>query len=73
MGLDVAVLAEALSDVQFSIVAGPDRAIHFTGGAGIPLRTTTRSAAGDGPKTPECLGCRPAGTSLLSLGRAATC
>ena len=41
MGLDVVVSAEALSDVQFSIVVGPDRAIHFTGGAGIPLRKTT--------------------------------
>lgn len=50
MGLDVAVSAEALSDVQFSIVAGPDRAIHFMGGAGIPLRTMTRSATGDGPR-----------------------
>ena len=50
MGLDVAVSAEALSDVQFSIVAGPDRAIHFTGGAGIPLRTSIRSATGDGPR-----------------------
>ena len=50
MGLDVAVSAEALSDVQFRIVAGPDHAIHLTGGAGIPLRTTIRSAMGDGPR-----------------------
>ena len=28
MGLDDVVSAEALSDVQFSIVAGPDRAIQ---------------------------------------------
>ena len=35
MGLDVVVLAEAFSDVQFSIVARSDRAIHYTGGVGI--------------------------------------
>jgi hypothetical protein len=40
---------------------------------GFTLHATTRSAKGDGPKTPEHLGCRPAGTSLLSLGRASTC
>ena len=35
MGLDVAVSAEALSDVQFGIVARSDCAIHYTRGAGI--------------------------------------
>jgi hypothetical protein len=40
---------------------------------GFALRATTRSAKGDGPKTPECLGCRPAGTSLWSLGRTTAC
>jgi hypothetical protein len=36
-------------------------------------RITTRSAKGDGPKTPEHLGYRPTGTSLLSLARTASC
>ena len=73
MGLDVAVLAEAFSDVQFSIVARSDRAIHYTGGAGIHPAHNDPECNGRWAQTPECLGCRPAGTSLLSLGRAATC
>ena len=73
MGLDVVVSAEALSDVQFSIVAGPDRAIHFTGGAGIHPARNDPECNGRWAQTPEFLGCRPAGTSLLSLGRATTC
>jgi hypothetical protein len=62
---------KALSDVQFSIAAWPGR--HAKGGAWIALLATTRSAKGDGPKTPEHLGHRPAGTSLRSLGRTTSC
>ena len=42
MGLVDVVSAEALSDIQFSIVARPDHAI--------PLRTMTQSAMVDGPR-----------------------
>jgi hypothetical protein len=55
---------KALSDVQFSMAARPGR--HPGGGAWIALRATTRSAKGDGPKTPEHIGYSPTGTSLLS-------
>ena len=64
---------KALSDVQFSIVARSDRAIQAEVALVFTALTTTRSAKGDGPKTPEHLGCRPAGTSLLSLGRTTSC
>ena len=73
MGPDVAVSAEALSDVQFSIVARADRAIHYTGGAGIHPAHNDPECNGRWAQTPKCLGGRPAGTFLLSLGRAATC
>ena len=73
MGLDIVVSAEALSDVQFSIVARSDRAIHYTDGAGIHPAHNDPECNGRWAQTPECLGCRPAGTSLLSLARAATC
>ena len=58
--------------VQHCGMAGPAPSM-YRGGAWSALLATTRSAKGDGPKTPECLGCRPAGTSLMSLGRATTC
>jgi len=41
-------------------------AIQDCGGAWLALLAPTRSAKGDGPKTPERLGFRPTGTSLLS-------
>ena len=72
MGLDVAVSAEALSDVQFSIAARLGRHHPVVVEPGPALHVTTQSATGDGPKTPE-RGCRLAGTSLLNLGRVATC
>ena len=37
------------------------------------LSTMTQSAKGDGPKTPEHLGCKLAGTTLQSLGRITVC
>ena len=69
MGLDVVVLAEALSDVQFSMAAHA----AIRGGAGIHPARNDPECNGRWAQTPECLGGRPAGTSLLSLGRAATC
>jgi hypothetical protein len=65
---------KALSDIQFSIAAWLGRRHPCTEVVpGSALLAMTRSAKGDGPKTPERLGCRPAGTSLLSLGRTASC
>ena len=71
MGLDVAVSAEPLSDVQFSIATLPDR--RPSGGGMYRLARNDPECNGRWAQTPECLGCRPAGTSLLSLGRATTC
>ena len=71
MGLDVALSAEALSDVQYSIAARLGR--HPSGGAYVCPARNDPECNGRWAQTPECLGCRPAGTSLLSLGRAATC
>ena len=48
-------------------------AIQDRGGAWFALLATTRSAKGDGPKTPERIGYSPTGTSLLSLARIASC
>ena len=53
---------KALTDVQFSMAVGLDRA----DGAGIHPDRNDPECTGRWPKTPERLGCRPAGTSLLS-------
>ena len=71
MGLDVAVSAEVLSNIQFNIAAQPGWC-PSGGGLYRPARNDPE-CTGRWAQTVECLGGRPAGTSLLSLGRAATC
>ena len=58
------ILSKALKDVQFSLAARSDHG----GGAGIHRPLNDPEGEGRWPKTPLRLGCRPAGTSLMSLG-----
>src|SRR4051812_11223972 len=67
------ILSKVLKDVQFSIAAAADRSTQLGGGAGIPTARNDPECEGRRPKTLLQLGCRPAGTSLMSLGRTASC
>src|SRR4051812_26879123 len=67
------ILPTALKDVQFYIAARPGQCHPGLVGARPGASSQRPEVQGRWPKTLERLGFRPAGTSLMSLGRTTSC